>query len=751
MPIVLVGILVLSGFGAGGLSNYESLENEISCFTVDKESISVTIHVGPYEIKNIEDRQEIFVNDFGRLSTPGEPNIPSKIFAIAIPPGAEMVDVVYDAGKGVIIPGAYDISPALLPQVMDGENPFPSGMDIDMFEETFNSIYSSDDLYPAEVVEFVRTAKYRKYDLIDVRVTPITYRPLSGQLVYHPDITVHVKYSMPEKEYEVMVDHTIRNEQIAKEIIVNYDQIQNWYPMNNVASKGVHDFVIITLDSLESVVTFLVNWETEKGRTAKVVTTSWIDLNYEGYDLAEKMRNFLREKYPTEEWGIEDVLIVGHRDDIPMRRTWQEIAPGYEKPETDFYYAELSLPDNQSWDVDGDHKYGENSDPIDFYAEVNVGRIPWSDFETVQHICEKSVAYEQNNDPSFKNNILLLAAFIDDNTDGATFMEYTVDSTIHPWMAHWIKARLYDQDSSYPKDYVLNHLNVLSVWSQGKFAFVSWHAHGNPYGSGNFISVDDCQYLNDNYPAIISAASCSNSDTDYPNIGQAMMKQGAVGFLGANKATPYRSEWDDPNDGSDQSFKYFFISSVTSGEYTQGQAHQYAIREMYSKGLWDLLKYETFVHGSLWGNPDLGMDPVNENDPPETPFRPNGPTSGKIYREHTFTTSTIDPDENDIYYLFDWGDGYDSGWIGPYISGENAEASNTWSEQGNYEIKVIAQDINGAMSEWSDPLVVSMPKNKQSINPLFLQFLDKFLERFPMLLLFLQTQYFNELIYNLEV
>jgi hypothetical protein len=435
-------------------------------------------------------------------------------------------------------------------------------------------------------------------------------------------------------------------------------------------------------------------------------------LNYEGYDLAEKMRNFLREKYPTEEWGIEDVLIVGHRDDIPMRRTWQSLGPTDEKPETDFYYAELSKPDNESWDADGDHKYGENSDPIDFYAEVNVGRIPWSDFETVQHICEKSVAYEQNIDPSFKNNILLLAAFIDDNTDGATFMEYTVNSSIHPWMAHWMKTRLYDRDSSYPKDYVLNHLNVLSVWSQGKFAFVSWHAHGNPYGSGNFISVDDCQYLNDNYPAIISAASCSNSDTDYPNIGQAMMKQGAVGFLGANKATPYRSEWDDPNDGSDQSFKYFFISSVTSGEYTQGQAHQHAIREMYSRGLWYQLKYETFVHGSLWGNPDLGMASVNENDPPETPFRPNGPTSGKLYREHTFTTSTIDPDGNDIYYLFDWGDGSDSGWFGSYASGETVEASHIWTEQGNFDVKVIAKDTKGADSDWSDPLVVSMPKNK---------------------------------------
>ena len=150
MPIVLVGILVLSGFGAGGLSNYESLENEIPCFTENKESISVTIHIGPYEIKNIEDEQKIFVNNFGQLSTPGEPNIPSRIFAIAIPPGAEMVDVVYDAGEGVIIPGTYNISPALLPQLMDGENSFPSEMDIDMFEKTFNLIYNSDDLYPAK-------------------------------------------------------------------------------------------------------------------------------------------------------------------------------------------------------------------------------------------------------------------------------------------------------------------------------------------------------------------------------------------------------------------------------------------------------------------------------------------------------------------------------------------------------------------------------------------------------------------------
>ncbi|MCD6108537.1 MAG: hypothetical protein J7J89_03585, partial [Thermoplasmata archaeon] len=57
----------------------------------------------------------------------------------------------------------------------------------------------------------------------------------------------------------------------------------------------------------------------------------------------------------------------------------------------------------------------------------------------------------------------------------------------------------------------------------------------------------------------------------------------------------------------------------------------------------------------------------------------------------------------------DWGDGTNSGWLGPYNSGETVEASHSWSEKGEYSIKVKAKDINGLESEWSDPLVISMP------------------------------------------
>jgi hypothetical protein len=584
--------------------------------SADDGEIRVAIPIGSYELEESPQGQDLSVDNFGRLLVPGKPNLPSKIFSLAIPPGAEVAEVVFDLGEGVVLPGTYRISPSPLPRVIGQEDPQLYERDRRRYEENYNSVYGSDQPYPASVGEMVRTAGFRKYNLVDVRITPFIYRPLSGQLTYYPQVTVRLSYTYP-KDFspgDIMVDNLPRKERIAQKIILNYDQAQSWYPAGK-GGKGTYDFVIITLDALTSSVIPLANWETSKGRNVNIVTTSWINSNYTGYDLAEKMRNFLREKYPSEEWGIEDVLLVGHYDDVPMRRCWQDM--GYGKPETDFYYAELSKPDNQSWDSDGDHRWGENSDPIDFYSEVNVGRIPWSQTSNVLHICEKSVAYEQNDDPAFKKNILLLGAFFWDNdpnprTDNAVLMEAKVDQV---WMRDWTMTRMYEQGySSFPMDYNLTYNNVLSVWSSERFAFVNWAGHGSPtsshiyHGTGEaFVSTSTCPSLNDDYPSICFADACSNSDTDYLNLGQAMLQQGAVGFVGATKVALGCPGWDDPNDGSGQSLDYYFTTCVTSGEYTQGEALQWSLMKMYTNGLWDYLKYETFEWGALWGNPDLGM------------------------------------------------------------------------------------------------------------------------------------------------
>lgn len=587
-------------------------------FATDSEgSLTVSISTGPYEIKEDGGEHEIVMSEFGRNLVPGTPALPARIFSIAIPPGAKITGVSFKARDSITLPGQYRLHPIPLPRVLGEENPAVYEREKKARDAKFRAVYGSDEPYPAASGQFVRRAGYRKYNLADVRIYPFTYRPKSGTLIYHPEVDVTIDYSIPEVSpaSTVLIDNLTRTERLAQQMIVNYEQAGSWYPEDKggpPGGRGTNDFVIITLESLVSSVQPLVDWEIGKGRTANVVTTSWINDNYTGYDLAEKMRNFLREKYPSSEWGIEDVCLVGHYDDVPMRRVWQDT--GYGKPETDYYYAELSLPDDESWDADGDHKWGEDSDPIDFTAEVNVGRIPWSEPETVQHICEKSVAYENNFEPEFKKNILLLGAFFWPDTDNAVLMEYKTNPDLHPWMEEWTMTRMYeDAYSSYPCDYDLTNDNVRSVWSSGMFSFVNWAGHGSPdacwiyYSPGYFISNYDCPILNDDYPAIIFADACSNSDTDYLNIGQAMMEQGGIGFLGATKVAYGMPGWNDPLDGSSQSLDYYFTTCCTSGDYSQGEAHQWSLREMYVRGLWYYTYYETFEWGALWGNPDLSM------------------------------------------------------------------------------------------------------------------------------------------------
>jgi hypothetical protein len=547
---------------------------------------------------------------------------------------------------------------------------------------------------------------------------PFTYYPQTCQLVYYPEVTIDISYTFSDDfNYEqIMVDDVSRAEKLAEEFIFNYNQAKNWYPTGS-GSRQSYDYIIITTAALEPYIQDLIEWEEAKGREVYVATTGWISSNYNGYDTQEKMRNFLREKYPSDQWGILDVCIIGSYEDVPMRLCTQNT--GYGQPKTDFYYAELSEPDSSSWDSDGDHQYGEDSDTIDMYSEINVGRIPWSDSSIVEHICQKSIAYEQNDDETYKKNILLIGTFFWPDTDNAVLMELKTNPNENPWMADWTRTTMYEeQQSQYPCDYDVSYDKVITVWSSGTYAFVNWAGHGSPtacyeyYPSQAFVDTDTCDFLNDDYPAIIFACACSNSDTDETNIGQKMLEQGAVGFLGATKVAYGYHGWTDPYSGAaSASLDYFFTTKTTSAEYTQGGAHQWGLFEMYTHDLWYYPKYETFEWGALWGNPDLSMGEVETSDPPATPEKPNGPDNGAPLTEFTFTTTTTDPEGDQLYYLWSWGDGNESDWVGPFDSGQTADASHSWDIIGNYEISVMAKDENGAKSEWSEIFVFPVVEN----------------------------------------
>jgi penicillin V acylase-like amidase (Ntn superfamily) len=120
------------------------------------------------------------------------------------------------------------------------------------------------------------------------------------------------------------------------------------------------------------------------------------------------------------------------------------------------------------------------------------------------------------------------------------------------------------------------------------------------------------------------------------------------------------------------------------------------------------------------------------NQAPEKHEAPTGNESGSPGEIYSYSVRKIkDPDGDSLSYMWDWGDGTYSYWLqassfGPYFS-----IDHSWSEEGTYEVRVKARDVYGRESDWSDPLVVSMPKNK-SLNE-FNPWIIRLIERFPIL------------------
>ena len=199
-------------------------------------------------------------------------------------------------------------------------------------------------------------------------------------------------------------------------------------------------------------------------------------------------------------------MIVGDHETIPMRYCYPDSqnhnfdiyswSYGGEVP-TDYYYADLSLSDAESWDSDGDGYYGEfKEDQPDFRAEVYVGRIPTSDPSEILYTLDKIVAYEKDTS-EWKNNALQAGSMlfyknenyqfeIDHNIDGASCL-YAIEEDI---MDDWIVSHFSEQEglsiSKYNWD-PLTEPDFTKEWRNGKYAVVNWAGHGSSTGVGRTI------------------------------------------------------------------------------------------------------------------------------------------------------------------------------------------------------------------------------------------------------------------------
>jgi len=119
--------------------------------------------------------------------------------------------------------------------------------------------------------------------------------------------------------------------------------------------------------------------------------------------------------------------------------------------------------------------------------------------------------------------------------------------------------------------------------------------------------------------------------------------------------------------------------------------------------------YDTSYNGGTADAFVVYIDASLSISKPNTPSQPEGPSTGRIGKTYEYSGVTTDKNSDDLFYIFDWGDGNYSEWLGPYTSGEVCTTSHSWFTQANYNIRVKAKNTQGFESDWSQPLPVSMP------------------------------------------
>lgn len=115
--------------------------------------------------------------------------------------------------------------------------------------------------------------------------------------------------------------------------------------------------------------------------------------------------------------------------------------------------------------------------------------------------------------------------------------------------------------------------------------------------------------------------------------------------------------------------------------------------------------------------------------PPSDPII-NGPNTGRVGVEYTYTFVSGEPEGENIYYYIDWDDGENTGWVGPCKNGEELILNHTWNKRGPFYLKAKAKDINDIESDWRTFEII-IPRSRLKNIFIFSDFLKNMFKNLP--------------------
>ncbi len=713
LPLMVVGILVLSGLGAVALPSNEETELKITSVSFSEPMIEIE---KDYVSINIDEANSFIMKQ-------GKPMLPSYSDTFAFPFGTKIISVTCTPKNIQTLTLTKDLEPTPKAVIV--------GQTVSTSQK--ESVNYGTEPYPSSWFEYDVSGGRYNGDLsviVETEISPIKYHPAEKTIEWAKDVNIVIEYESPVEQTQP-------------------------------SSRDEYQLIVIAPDEFSDELAPLITHKNGRGVTAKFVGLNEV-YGGTGRDNQEKIKYYIKDAIET--WSTGNVLLVGSSLKLPVRMSHvyieEEDPPGAEVFASDLYYADIydGTGGFCSWDSNDNDIFGEldwegETDDVDLHPDVYLGRLACRSGGEVTTCVNKIKTYE--NSVAYQEdwflNLVVLGG--DTSPDYDTIEGEYINQKVIDMMDGFISEKLWVTNGKLTGWVPTGVANIKSAINDG-CGFVDFSGHGNtnvwathPEESHNWvptpsgvISSSDLSTLNngDELP-IVAVEACSTakfaSDSNcfnwafmYNPNGGAIATFGATalgwGYVGTGIAQGLIGKM-----GLDTFRAYKYDEAETLGEMWAKALERYIDSSM------EPMDYKTTEEWQPFGDPTLQIGEAS--NPPATPSTPDGPASGSAGAMYTYTTSTTDPDGDKISYLFDWGDDTTSGWVGPINSGATASADKAWENENTYQVKVVAKDSHGKLSSWSDPLIVIIPRSK-AINAPFQNFLQQYPNMFPILRQLLQ-------------
>ncbi|TKJ42741.1 hypothetical protein CEE36_06565 [candidate division TA06 bacterium B3_TA06] len=584
-------------------------------------SMVFALDMPSFEFVTLENGEtRIIMEGASYRQVPGYPRLPKLTYTFALPPAGEVVEVEV-RGARFPLEGTYliEASPPRLPR--------SASVDVteklySIYEENRVRVYSGEEKLSEELGKINAKAERREYSLVTVTLCPFFYDPVSGALSAASDVTVRIDYAPVSEEHVQFIESFMEKGTLYEDVpecIYNKEQAREWYrPSERLLASP--RMIILTTDDLKPHVNRYVSWRESTGFDVRVVTLEEITESTEGVDTQQKIRNWLREHAADYHY----LLIIGHHWDIPMRTLtlFNNNDDPFNNPDiaphpSDIYYGDLSKPDFESWDIDGDGYYGEIEDwegtgdvmdEPDLEMELHMGRINTLLAQKISNTLERTWLFEDSKDLTYKKRSVLAAGILfyfsleDKDDGGAWFMEYLMDSRVlTPSLATTLYEKEGDNPSDYDCDLPLTQDNLVATLANADVGIFVENNHGvsdrfvrcvwyddNEDGEAQDSELDwppgltsgDAPNLNHTNPNVAFLMSCLNGKPETGTcLAQALLNEGSVGVVAHTRAA-WGSFWEEPGDEGDYDLFYYQLKAYLA----ENNTYDYVIGDAVSAG-----------------------------------------------------------------------------------------------------------------------------------------------------------------------